>query len=335
MGGREDGGRETADERERTGGRSNGRRRGRVRHDRAGRSRASQHGASQHGGSRHGVGGRGRERVGRAVPPAARGDDHPARAAAGDPAGHARQPHREHRAAADRGGPRRGRAPVLGGDRLHPRVHDHHAVLRQARRHVRAEEALHRRDHHLPHRLGAVRPVAVHGRAHHVPRAAGPGGRRADGRRDGDARRHRGATRARPLHELHDGGHDARHHRRPAARRLHHDQLLLALDLLHQPASGRRRAGLPDGRPAHAGEEGQPQDRLPGRVTAGRGGHVIDPARDLGRNRIPLGIGADHRPGPARRGGHDRVLHDRDESRRADAPAARLPQQELLRSPWR
>ena len=43
------------------------------------------------------------------------------------------------------------------------------------------------------------------------------------GRRDGDARRHRGATRARPLHELHDGGHDARHHRRPAARRVHHD----------------------------------------------------------------------------------------------------------------
>ena len=67
------------------------------------------------------------------------------------------------------------------------------------------------------------------------------------------------------------------------------DQLLLALDLLHQPAGGRRRAGLPDGRPAHAGQEGQPQNRLPGRVTAGRGGHVIDPARDLGRNRIPPG----------------------------------------------
>ena len=108
------------------------------------------------------------------------------------------------------------------------------------------------------------------------------------------------------LHELHDGRHDARHHRRPAARRLHHHQLLLALDLLHQHPGGRRRAGLPDGRPARAGQEGQPQDRLPGRVAARRGGHVIDPARDLGRNRIPLGFGADHRPGPAHRGGHDR-----------------------------
>ena len=236
-----------------------------------------------------GPGGRGHERGGRAVPPAARGDDRAARAAAGDPAGHARQPHREHRAAADRGRPRRGRAPVLGGDRLHPRVHGHHAVLRQARRHVRAEEVLRHRDRHLPHRLGAVRPVAVHGGAHRVPRAAGPGGRRADGQRDGDARRHRGPARAREVHELHDGGDDARHHRRPAARRVHHHRLLLALDLLHQPAGGRRGAGLPAGHPARSGQEDQPQGRLPGRVAARRGRDLADPAGHLGRDAVPHG----------------------------------------------
>ena len=191
-----------------------------------------------------------RERSGRAVPPPARGDDRAARAADGDPAGHARQPHREHRAAADRGRPGRGRAPVLGGDGLHPRVHDHHAVLRQARRHVRAEEVLRRRDHHLPGRLGAVRPVADHGRADRLPCHPGPGGRRPDGRRDGDARRHRGAARARPVHELHDGRDDARHHRRPAARRVHHHLVLVALDLLHQHPAGRRGAGLPARHPA-------------------------------------------------------------------------------------
>ena len=224
------------------------------------------------------------ERVGRAVPPAARGDDHPARAAAGDPAGHARQPHREHRAAADRGGPRRGRAPVLGGDRLHSRVPGRHAVLRQARRHVRAEEVLRRRDRDLPGRVGAVRPVAIHGRADHVPRHPGPGRRRADGRRDGHAGRHRGAARARPLHELHDGGDDARHHRRPAARRLHHRELLLALDLLHQPAGGRGGAGLHHLHPAPAREAGEPPGRLPRRRPARRGRHLARPAGHLGRN---------------------------------------------------
>jgi hypothetical protein len=39
---------------------------------------------------------------------------------------------------------------------------------------------------------------------------------------------------------------------------------------------------------------------------------------------------ADHRPGPSHRGGRGRVLRRRDEGRRADAPAACLPQPELL-----
>ena len=176
----------------------------------------------------------------------------------------------------------------------------------------------------------------IHDGAHRVPRAAGPGGRRADGRRDGDARRHRGAARARPLHELHDGGDDARHHRRPAARRVHHHQLLLALDLLHQHAGGRRGAGLPDRHPARAGQEGQPQGRLPGRrrcspwprprsiLLATWGGTEYAGVRRRSSASALLTVAATVG-----------VLRHRDQGRRADAAAARLPEQELLRSRWR
>ena len=47
-------------------------------------------------------------------------------------------------------------------------------------------------------------------------------------------------ARARPVHGLHHGRDDARHDRRAAGRRVHHRQLLLALDLLHQHADRRR-----------------------------------------------------------------------------------------------
>src|SRR5690242_11333323 len=87
--------------------------------------------------------------------------------------------------------------------------------------------------------------------------------RAIQGRRAGDARRHRGAARARPLHELHDGHDDARHHRRPAARRVHHHLVLLALDLLHQHPAGRRGAGVPAHHLARALAPGQAQGRLP------------------------------------------------------------------------
>ena len=70
-------------------------------------------------------------------------------------------------------------------------------------------------------------------------------GRRPDGRRDGDARRHRGAAPSAAVHEDIDGRDDARHHRRPAARRVHHHLVLVALDLLHQHPAGRRGADLP------------------------------------------------------------------------------------------
>ena len=128
----------------------------------------------------------------------------------------------------------------------------------------------------------------------------GPGGRRPDGRRDGDARRHRGAARARPLHELHDGRDDARHHRRPAARRVHHHLVLLALDLLHQHPAGRRGAGLPARRAARARAQGQAQGRLPGRVPARRGRDRAHPAGHLGRDAVRVGLAADHRARPAR-----------------------------------
>ena len=222
--------------------------------------------------------------------------DRPARTADGDAAGHARPARRGHGAAADRGRPGRRLAPVLGGDRVHTRLHDHHAVLRQARRHVRAEEVLHRRDHHLPRRVGAVRPVPVDGAADHVPRYPGPWRGRPDGRRDGDDRRYRAAPAARQVHELLHGRDDAGHDRRPAGGRVDNHRVLVAVDLLHQPAARRGRACLPDGDPAHARSPGGAPHRLPGRRPARRDRDVGHPGRHLGRHRVQLDLG----PGPRR-----------------------------------
>ena len=66
--------------------------------------------------------------------------------------------------------------------------------------------------------------------------------------------------RARQVHELLHGRDDAGHDRRPAGRRVDHHRVLVAVDLLHQPAARRGRACLPDGDPAHA--------RSPGASTA-------------------------------------------------------------------
>ena len=49
-----------------------------------------------------------------------------------------------------------------------------------------------------------------------------------------------------------------------------------------------------------------------------------------GGTEYRLGLGADHRAGPARRGGHGRVLRGRAAGGRADPPAARVQEPELL-----
>ena len=147
---------------------------------------------------------------------------------------------------------------------------------------------------------------------------------------DRDHRRPGLAAGAGPVHGLHDGGDEPGHDRRPAGRRLHHRQPVLAVDLLHQHAGRRGRADLPVPHLAPAPSQGPAQDRLPG-GRAARGGRRLGRAADhLGRLPVRLAVGADH--GAGRAGGRrDRRLPvHREPGRRAGAAAARVPQPQLL-----
>ena len=70
------------------------------------------------------------------------------------------------RAPDDRRRPRRPQPLLVGRHGLSPRVDDHAADLRQARRPLRAQADLPDRDRDLPRWLGAVRAFAEHARAH-------------------------------------------------------------------------------------------------------------------------------------------------------------------------
>ena len=121
------------------------------------------------------------------------------RPAARHAARRARPDHRLHRAADHRQRPRRPGAPVLGGHRLHAGLDRRDPAVGQARRPVRAQEALPDRHRHLPRRLRAVRHRPEHAAAHRLPRPPGARRRRADGAVDGDRRRHRPAARTRQV----------------------------------------------------------------------------------------------------------------------------------------
>ena len=95
------------------------------------------------------------------------------------------------------------------------------------------------------------------------------------------------------------------------------DAFSLALDLLHQPAARRRRAGLPDRHHEAAAPPGRAPDRLPGRHPARRGRDRGHPARHLGRHRVPLGLGAGPRAGRGRGGRRGRVPRGRAPRRRS------------------
>ena len=174
----------------------------------------------------------------------------------------ARPDDRLHRAADDRRRPRRPRPPLLGRHGVPARLDRLDAALRQARRHVRAQARLPRRDPDLPRRLDARGPEPVDGPADRVPRAPGNRRRRPDGRRAGDHRRHRPAARARPLHGPDRLRVRRRLGRRPAARRLPRRQPLVALGLLreHADRSGRRGDRRPAAPPPHPADA--PSDRL-------------------------------------------------------------------------
>ena len=94
---------------------------------------------------------------------------------------------------------RRPGAPGLGHHRVPDHLDDRHAALRQALRHLRAQAAVHHRDHDLHRRLGAVPLRDVDVRARALPRGPGPRRRRPVLAGAGDHRRHRAAARAREV----------------------------------------------------------------------------------------------------------------------------------------
>ena len=68
------------------------------------------------------------------------------------------------------------------------------------------------------------------------------------------------------------------------------DHLGLALDLLHQPAARRGRAGHGQHRAAPAARSGPAPDRLPRRRAADRRHHLAGAAHHLGRHAVRLGL---------------------------------------------
>ena len=158
-----------------------------------------------------------------------------------DPSGHH---DREHR---DPGDQRQARRVAVGHPvdpqlvRARLRRPAHHG--RPARRPVRAQAALPHRPRDLHACVGRVRLRADPGPADHLPGGTGHRRRVADAADAVGTDRDlpTGKTWGRVRHLGRDGR--CRHDRRPGCRRLAGHRLRLALDLLRQPAGGRRRAG--------------------------------------------------------------------------------------------
>ena len=154
---------------------------------------------------------------GRGVHPPADPDD-PLRADARHVPGCPRPDDREHVDPHHRRRPQRAVDPGVGDHGVPDHRDDHDADLRQARRQLRSQEALHVRDHRLHRRLRAVLVRDLDAPARRVPRL--PGTRRGRTLHAGprDHRRHRVAARTGPLHRLLHG--DVRHveRARPADR---------------------------------------------------------------------------------------------------------------------
>ena len=131
--------------------------------------------------------------------------------------------------------------PAVGDHRLLDPVRRHAAPGRPARRPARTPAAVHGRRRRLHARLAAVRARLVGGRA---DRHAGAAGARWRAARAGRAldRRHHVPRRARAQHRARRVGSGVRHRRRGrrAARRRPHLVPELVVDLLRQPARGRR-----------------------------------------------------------------------------------------------
>ena len=199
------------------------------------------------------------------------------------------------------------RGSQLGGDRL-PALDDGHGpAVREAERPLRPPEPVRGLDLDLPARLGAVRARAVDGPADRLPGAAGDRRRRADPALAGRDRRPLLPARARPLPGLHGRGVGDRGGRRPAARRHAHRRRELALDLPHQPAAGRGRAGRRDPDDEDPAGAARALDRLRRRAGAERRRHRAPARRRLGRVELSVGLARGRRRGRRRRAGPRRV----------------------------
>ena len=153
-----------------------------------------------------------------------------------------RPDHRLDRIAHDRGRSGRAQPALVGRDGLPAHVDSGDSPVRQDLRPLRASPGLHLRDRGVRRRLDAGRAVAVDVAARRDPGDAGAGRRRPHGADVRDHRRHHPAPGARPLHGLLHRGVGPGQRCRTAARRVLHRASVLALDLLHQRAAGRRGA---------------------------------------------------------------------------------------------
>ena len=119
--------------------------------------------------------------------------------------------------------------------------------------------------------------------------------------------------------------------RRPAGRRVRRRQPQLALHLLRQPAARHRRADRHQPGAAAAGPQAAGADRLVGRAAARRR-RVVHPARHPARRqRLPVGIVADHRAVRAGRAGAGRLRAPGGDGAGADPAAGAVPDPDLHR----
>ena len=216
---------------------------------------------------------------------------------------------RDHGAANRCGRAGRARLLLMGRDGLSLKLDRLYAALREDQRCVRAARDLPGSHLDLSGGLASGGHRAKHAAAHRVPRGARHGRRRLDS--DGVHRRRRCGlpARARALHRIVRRRLGICERHRPADRRLHCRQHVVALGLSDQSAGRHDGAGRDVEGVASSGRASTAPDRHRRRAVAGRGSKLSAAGAGLGWHRVSLGL-ADHRDAHPRGRAVDRGVRD-------------------------
>ncbi len=186
------------------------------------------------------------------------------------------------------------------------------------------------RDRDLPGGLGAGGVQPFDDRADRLPGRAGARGRGTDDRCPGHRGRHRLAARAGPVHGPVRRRVRCRHRPRASPGRVLRGVPLVALGVLHQHPDRSRRPFRHRRPAAGASATAASHHRLPGHDPAHRRHDGVGVVHQLGRDHLPVGLGAHHRPGRGGRGADDLVPGGGAARRGASDPPRPVHQSRLL-----